>query len=275
MADSFGKVTLELSFDWNWVMRRISFLKKPLFFIMITWGLLTPLYAAEVENVTTNTAAPRDPYEKFNRAMFKFNDVLDKAILIPIATLYVKIVPKPVSKGLSNFYNNFETVSTVLNDVLQANFYQATSDFWRLIINSTVGVLGFFDVATNLGLEYNKEDFGLTLAHWGYKNSNYLVLPFLGPGTVRDQVGWMINYEYLSLYPYIDPTSARYEIYAGSVIVRRAELLRYQNVFEQAALDKYVFVRDAYLQRRNYQIERNKQLNDPYLEKDQPSNATE
>ncbi len=216
-----------------------------------------------------------DPYERFNRVMFRFNDTLDKVVLKPVATLYTKVVPNPVSKGLSNFYNNIDTVPTVLNDILQANFYQATSDFWRLAINSTAGVLGFFDVASHLGLEYNKEDFGLTLARWGYKNSNYLVLPFMGPGTVRDQAGWMINYQYLSIYPYVYPIRTRYQIYFAGVVVHRAELLHYENVMEEAAIDKYTFVRDAYLQRRNYQIQRNEELADPYLDKSNTNKAGE
>lgn len=210
---------------------------------------------------------PQDPYEGFNRAMFRFNDVLDRAILKPVATGYNAILPKPVVKGISNFFNNIDNIPTVLNDLLQGNLYQATSDAWRLVINSTVGILGFFDVASSIGLERNTEDFGLTLAQWGYKKSNYLVLPFFGPSTVRDGIGLPVNYYYLSIYPYIYPVSTRYEIYGLGVVSRRADLLHFQGVMEEAALDQYVFLRDAYLQRRNYLIERNKELGDPYLEK--------
>jgi phospholipid-binding lipoprotein MlaA len=188
-------------------------------------------------------------------------------VLRPIATLYIKIIPKPLSKGLSNFYNNIDTIPTVANDLLQANFYQGTSDAWRLTINSSIGLLGFFDFASDMGLEPNKEDFGLTLAQWGYRNSNYLVLPFLGPGTVRDQIGWPINYLFLTIYPYIYPVTQRNELYLTGLVVKRAELLRYQGVLEQASLDDYTFIRDAYMQRRTYQLERNAELNDPYLEK--------
>lgn len=215
----------------------------------------------------------KDPYEGFNRAMYHFNDILDHVILKPIATLYNKIVPKPLAKGISNFYSNIDTIPTVINDVLQANFYQATSDTWRLGINSTVGILGFFDVASNMGLEPNTEDFGLTLAQWGFTNSNYLVLPFFGPSTVRDAIGLPVDYYVFSIYPHINPTLTRYEIYGLGVVSRRANLLHYQNVIEQASVDKYVFLRDAYLQRRNYQIERNKQLGDPYLDKDTNANT--
>lgn len=216
---------------------------------------------------TVFTTSNKDPYETFNRPMFVFNDWLDKLILKPIAVFYTKITPKPLSKGLSNAYNNIDTVPTILNDVLQGNFYQAVNDSWRLGINTTIGLAGLFDVAAGMGLEpNNKQDFGLTLAQWGWVNSNYLVLPLLGPGTVRDQLSVYPNY-YLTVYPYIESDNAEYGLFAGSLIVRRAEILRYQNVFEQAALDKYTFVRDAYLQRRAYLIERNKQLGNPYLEK--------
>lgn len=214
-----------------------------------------------------------DPYQPFNRAMYRFNDVLDRVILKPVATVYNKIVPKPLAKGITNFFANVDTVPTVANDVLQANIYQATSDGWRLVINSTVGVLGFFDVASDMGLEPNKEDFGLTLARWGYTNSNYLVLPFFGPSTPRDAIGLPVDYYVFSIYPYITPLSARYEIYGLGVISRRADLLSFQNVMEEAAVDRYVFLRDAYLQRRAYLIQRNKELGDPYLEKNKQKTA--
>jgi len=210
-------------------------------------------------------SANKDPWETFNRPMFYFNDWLDTYFIKPLATLYMKITPKPLSKGISNIYNNIDMVPTVVNDVLQFNFYQAVSDTWRLAVNSTIGILGFFDVATEIGLETNREDFGLTLARWGWTQSNYLVLPFLGPGTVRDQIGWPITYEFMTIYPLIEPDSWRYGLYFGGLLVRRAELLRYENVINQAALDKYTFVRDAYFQRRAYQIERNRQLGNPYL----------
>lgn len=224
-----------------------------------------PLNANTAELVQANTTN-NDPYERFNRVMFQFNEVVDTLVLRPLATLYIKIIPKPLSKGLSNFYNNIDTIPTVANDLLQANFYQGTSDAWRLAINSSVGILGFFDWASDMGLEPNKEDFGLTLAQWGYRNSNYLVLPFLGPGTARDQVGWPINYLFLTIYPYIYPVTTRNELYFSGLVVKRAELLRYQGVLAQASLDDYTFIRDAYMQRRAYQLERNAELNNPYLE---------
>ncbi|MHB1948652.1 MAG: MlaA family lipoprotein [Gammaproteobacteria bacterium] len=228
--------------------------------VTLTLLLLTGFNSAFATN-------PKDPYEPFNRAIFNFNEVADRFILKPLATLYIKIVPKPLASGLSNVYSNLDNIPTVINDVLQGNFYQATSDLWRFGINSTIGVLGLFDVAQRMGLEPNYEDFGLTLARWGYKNSNYLVMPLLGPSTVRDTIAYPVNYYGMSIYPYIEPTSAQYGIYFGGVVVRRADIMRYEGVLQQMSFDKYAFMRDAYFQHRNYLIERNNQLGNPYLVK--------
>jgi len=233
---------------------------------VILFALITNAFA-QVDETPKPRVNPKDPYEKFNRVMYTFNDKLDTFILKPIATAYIKIVPKPLSKGISNAFYNIDTIPTVFNDVLQANFYQATSDAWRLGINSTVGILGLFDVAGDIGLEPNKEDFGLTLARWGYTNTNYLVLPFFGPSTPRDAIGLPVDYYLFSIYPHIYPTTQRYELYGLGVISRRASLLQYSDVMEQASIDKYVFLRDAYMQRRAYLIQRNKELGDPYLDK--------
>jgi phospholipid-binding lipoprotein MlaA len=238
--------------------RRIK--KTQLGMLFLVLGLASNAYPVTQLN-------PVDPYEPFNRVMYKFNDILDRAILKPIATVYSKIIPKPITKGISNMYTNIDTLPTVANDLLQFNFYQATSDAWRLVINTTIGILGFFDVATEIGLDPNKEDFGLTLAQWGYKKSNYLILPFFGPSTPRDAIGLPVDYYIFSIYPHIHPPLTRYEIYGLGVVSRRADLLSFQSVLQQAAVDKYVFMRDAYMQRRAYLIKRNTELGNPYLEK--------
>ena len=231
------------------------------------------IYAAEAKTTTattptTNTQltaandAPaesvKDPYEGFNRAMFTFNDKLDKYFMKPIATGYNTIMPKPLNQGVHNFFLNIGNFPNIANDLLQANFYQATNDTWRLIINSTIGVAGFFDMATRMGLQAYQNDFGLTLARWGYQNSNYLVLPFFGPNTVRDGIGIPVDYYAFSVYPHIHPAYwRRYGIYALGVVDRRAQLLQFQDVMDEAAVDRYVFVRDAYMQRRAYLIKEN------------------
>jgi phospholipid-binding lipoprotein MlaA len=223
--------------------------------------------AAIAANEPQRAYNPQDPYEKFNRVMFRFNDLIDKIILKPVAKLYNKIVPAPIVKGISHMFSNIDTLPTIANDILQFNLYQATSDSWRFALNSTVGIAGFFDVATEMGLESNYEDLGLTFARWGWKNSNYLVIPLLGPSSVRDGIAWPIDYQLFTIYPYIRDVRDRYILYGFSVVSKRAELLRFQSVMEQAAIDRYAFLRDAYTQRRAYLIDRNERLGDPYIEK--------
>lgn len=219
-----------------------------------------------------NASDPDDPLEPFNRVMFQFNEVLDRLILTPAATLYNLFMPKPLAKGVSNFFDNFYTPATIVNDFFQGNIYQFASDSWRFVINSTVGVLGFFDVASHIGLEPNYEDIGLTLAQWGYTKSVYLVIPVFGPSTIRDGVG-LLGYYYLTPYAYVDKVRTRYQIYGVDITSRRATLLHYQGLFDQAALDKYTFMKNAYLQRRSYQMERNHELGNPYLEKNEVEKA--
>lgn len=232
---------------------------------VLATAVILGLFASTSQAFAAN---PDDPYESFNRVMYKFNDTLDRFILKPIATVYNKITPKPLATGLSNFYNNVDMIPTIINDILQGNFKQTTNDVWRFAINTTIGVGGLVDVASRIGLDPNLEDFGLTLARWGYTKSNYLVLPFIGPSTIRDGMALPVNYYYMTPYPLIYPKRAQYAWYAGGVIVRRAELLRYESFMQQAAIDRYVFMRDAYLQHRNYLIERNRL---PYGEKDKPN----
>jgi phospholipid-binding lipoprotein MlaA len=209
------------------------------------------------------TVEAKDPLEKYNRIVYKINDRLDEYIAKPAAEFYNKIFPRPLNNMVNNFFMNFDTVTTVANDVLQANFYQATSDTWRLFMNTTVGIGGLFDPASSLGLKHNEEDFGLTMAKWGWTDSSYFVIPILGPSTVRDAGGRIVNYE-LSIFPYIKNVFARNALYIWRLLNQRAQLLRFQGVFDQAAIDPYVFSKNAYLQHRNYLIQRNVELNDPY-----------
>jgi phospholipid-binding lipoprotein MlaA len=246
-------------------------MKKIKYLMMALWllGMNNIALAEEMPLAADDTQAViiNDPYESFNRVVFNINDFIDRAALKPIATVYKTIVPKPISKAIVNFFANFYTIPTVINDVLQGNLYQATNDAWRFTINTTIGLLGFVDAATYMGLEPNTEDFGLTLARWGYKNSNYLVLPIFGASTVRDGIFGLPVYYFMTPYAYITPMDVNYSIYAVDLTSRRAEILNYQSVFDQVMLDKYSFVRNAYLQRRAYQIQRNTELGNPYLEK--------
>lgn len=198
-----------------------------------------------------------DPLEGFNRAIFTFNDTLDIYFLKPIATLYNKIMPKPLNQGVHNVFNNISNTYVIAEDLLQLHFYQMTSDLWRLGINTTIGIGGLFDVANRIGLPQYYNDFGMTLAYWGWKNSTYLVVPFYGPYTIRDAFSLPVDYFSFSVYPYIEPLYLRYEIYAVGVVDRRAQLLKVQEIMEEASFDKYLFVRNAYLQHRAYLIKEN------------------
>lgn len=202
-------------------------------------------------------APVNDPYEGFNRAMFTFNDKIDKFIMKPIARAYNAVMPRPLNQGIHNVFMNINNLPTIANDILQANFFQAANDSWRLVINTTIGVGGLFDIAERMKLKPYTNDFGLTLAKWGYANSNYLVLPFFGPNTLRDGLGLPVDYFAFSIYPYIQPTKTRYIVYGVGVVDKRAQLLQFQAVMDEASLDKYVFMRNAYLQRRAYQIDQN------------------
>ncbi|HTM63612.1 MAG TPA: VacJ family lipoprotein [Gammaproteobacteria bacterium] len=201
-----------------------------------------------------------DPFETFNRHTFAFNDFLDTNILQPVARFYNKIMPKPLNQGVHNFFLNLNTFSTIIDDFLQFNFYQMTNDSWRFAINSTIGVGGLFDMASRMGLKYYENDFGMTLATWGWKNSNYLVLPFYGSYTVRDGFSLPFDFFLFSAYQFIEPPRLRYGLYAVSVVDWRAQTMKYNELLETAALDKYVFVRNAYMQRRAYQLDENRHL---------------
>lgn len=233
---------------------------KKILILTTTFSLLLFSICSDAEHVSN-----KDPFSGFNRAMYTFNDGLDHLILKPLSEFYLDVTPKPIANGVNNFYNNLDNIPTVVNDLLQTNFYQAAGDTWRLLINTTVGVFGFIDVASYMGLPANSEDMGLTFAQWGWKKSTYLVLPFFGPSTVRDAVGKPINY-YFTIYPYIQNIRLRNVLYGLGVVNTRAQLLQLQGVIQQAALDQYVFERNAYLQRRAYLIKRNTELGDPYLE---------
>lgn len=219
-------------------------------------------------NTDTNTEQQdnqqqKDPYEKFNRAMFQFNEDLDYLILKPVAKTYNALMPSPANTAFDNIFNNLSEIPTVINDLLQFHFYQATSDSWRFVINSTAGVGGILDVAKKTGLNPHYEDVGLTLARWGWKDSNYLVIPFLNSSTIRDGIS-LVPYYYMTAYPYIKNWRWRYMILTWRAVDLRANLLRFEKTYEAAAIDRYVLMRSAYLQRRQHLIDQNKNIDDPY-----------
>jgi len=191
-----------------------------------------------------------DPWEGMNRSINAFNDELDIYVLKPVARGYRAITPEPIDKGISNFFSNLDDVTVFINDLLQLKVIQGTSDLARFTINSTVGLLGLFDVAKLIGLEKHHEDFGQTLGFWGAPEGPYLVLPFFGPSTLRDGPS-MIAVDWRTDPIYYEPDRAvKYGLYTIDVIDTRADLLHASNIVEKGSTDSYLFIREAYLQRR-------------------------
>ncbi len=195
------------------------------------------------------TGNPRDPLEPINRGIYYFNDAVDTTLLKPAAELYRGVLPQFMRTGVSNFFSNLNDVIIALNNLLQGKVPEAVSDVGRIVVNTTVGLLGVLDVATDVGLEKHNEDFGQTLGWWGIGDGPYLVIPLLGPSTLRDTVGLVGDYK-TNPITYVDPNRDRNALYALSFVNRRSELLDATQLLETAALDPYEFARDAYLQRR-------------------------
>lgn len=238
-------------------------------FRQISATLLIAIVLISRVSLADESATPKDPYQNYNRHAYKLNDTLDKVIFKPIATAYSSILPNPVRKSISNFFSNLAIIPTIANDLLQVKFEQATSDTWRLFFNTTLGIGGLFDVATKMGLPEHYEDLGLTLAHWGYTSSAYLVLPILGPSTVRDAITLPVHYNYLTIYPYIQDKTVSYGLVGLNFVSKRADLLDFDGTIQQASIDPYKFQRNAYLQRREYLMENNgHQENEPDTEDD-------
>jgi phospholipid-binding lipoprotein MlaA len=191
-----------------------------------------------------------DPWEGFNRKMFTFNDWFDGALLKPTAKVYDTVTPQFVRSGVGNFFSNLGELPTIGNDILQGKLGRAASATGRFLINSTLGLAGAIDVATEMGIEHHEEDFGQTLAVWGAPSGPYLVLPFLGPSTVRD-TGAMVGDWGTDVMSHIEDVETRNSLRALEIVDLRAGLLAAE---ELMIGDRYVFMRDAYLQSRDYEI---------------------
>jgi len=207
-------------------------------------GLLALEGCASVPNPN-----PLDPWEPMNRGTTQFNDGVDAMLLKPVATMYQRHVPPIMRTGVSNFFGNVSDVWSFVNSVLQLHLQDAADNFARVQTNTVWGIFGIFDVASDLNIERHREDFGQTLGRWGVGSGPYLVLPLLGPSTLRDTVALPVDWRG-DLVSLIDPTSARNATSALRAVHLRASLLRATNVLDEAALDKYSFTRDAHLQRR-------------------------
>lgn len=217
-------------------------------------ALSAVLLSMAVSACATAPANPQDPLEPLNRAIFGFNETVDKAVTKPVAKAYKAVVPDPIEMMVRNFFSNLGDVVTVVNDLLQFKLVQAISDTGRVVVNSTVGFLGVADVASAIGLAKHDEDFGQTLGYWGIGSGPYLVLPFLGPSTVRDTVGLAADTYSDPLFNQVDHPRTRNQLLLAKYISKRADLLETEKILEEAAIDRYSFVRDAYLQRRRNQI---------------------
>lgn len=192
---------------------------------------------------------PRDPWEKYNRNMFAFNDGFDAAITKPLAELYVKL-PEGIRTCLSNAFFNLRGPSTAINNFFQSKPVEALSDVGRFAVNTTIGIVGCFDVATGWGMEAHREDFGQTLGVWGFEPGPYLVMPIFGPSSVRDAIAIYGVEPFLDLNFYIDYPGIEYTVLGLRVVNERAELLPADRLVREAALDRYSFIRDGFLQRR-------------------------
>ena len=197
-----------------------------------------------------NAATEDDPWEGFNRVVFKFNDTLDTYALKPIAQGYQFITPQFLEDGIHNMYRNVGDVRNLANNVLQVKPHAAGVDTARLLMNTIIGVGGFFDVGTRMGLQRNDEDFGQTLGYWGLSSGPYLVLPLLGPSTVRDALGIYPD-SYAEPYRYMHDVSARNTVAGMKIIDARANLLSAEKLITGA---KYIFIRNAYLQSREFKV---------------------
>ncbi len=202
---------------------------------------------------TVSNPDARDPWESMNRSVYKFNDKLDNVVIQPAAKAYVAVLPSPVRTGIQNFLGNIGDVWSMANSALQLKGQATAETFMRITVNTLLGLGGVLDVATEMRLEKRKEDFGQTLGYWGVKSGPYVVLPIFGPSTLRDTLAMPLDMKGDAVQQFNDPAT-RNVLSVTRVMDVRAGLLQTVDVIKAAALDPYSFVRDAYLQKREYEI---------------------
>ena len=218
-----------------------------------------------------SSTSDKDPLEPMNRGIYKFNDVADKALFKPVASGYKAITPTPIRAGINNFFNNLSNVVTIVNQLLQFKFNKAAETTGRFVVNTTVGILGFIDVASRTGFNTYREDFGQTLGYWGMGNGPYLMLPLLGPSNLRDTAGLITDWLFFEPLGYVEDPQTRNILLGVKFIDRRADLLPGSDFLDEAALDPYAFMRDAYTQRRINQVsdgQITEQIDDSFEEAD-------
>ena len=198
---------------------------------------------------TAPASSARDPFEGFNRSVYQFNEKLDEAVVKPVAETYQKVTPQPVRTGVKNFFGNLSDVWSTLNNALQLKPVQTAESFMRVLVNSTIGLYGLLDIATEMRLERHSEDFGQTLGHWGVPSGPYLVLPVLGPSTLRDTASLPVDTQG-NLARRVDHVPTRNSLLVTNAVDKRARYLGAGERLDELALDKYIFVRDVFLQKR-------------------------
>lgn len=214
-------------------------------------GLLVALLLAGCASVAHPD--PRDPWESYNRAMTRFNDDVDDALLKPVAKAYKTVVPQTARTGVGNFFGNLGDAWSAVNSALQLRGQDAFDNFVRFSFNTVFGLGGVLDIAGEAGVPRHREDFGRTLGRWGMPAGPYLVLPLLGPSTVRDTAALPVDWQG-NLIRYVTPVDDRNALYGLQTVAARANLLRASSLLEQSALDPYAFMRDAYLQSRGVKL---------------------
>jgi phospholipid-binding lipoprotein MlaA len=210
---------------------------------------------------------PRDPWEGFNRVSYQVTDVVDRAVLKPTARGYRKVAPQFVETGVANFFSNLNGPTVIVNDLLQAKFKPALNDTGRFLLNSTLGLGGLLDPASAAGLDRNDEDFGQTLGKWGVPSGPYLWIPFLGPSSARDAPGQGVD-AFLDPVNYIERDKIRFGLTGLDVVDARSRQLDLEETLE-SAYDRYAFIRNAYLQQREYQV-KDGDIPPPAIEEDEP-----
>ncbi|MFM8760221.1 MAG: VacJ family lipoprotein [Polynucleobacter victoriensis] len=223
--------------------------------IKILMWVSVALVAGCATTQQTERVARIDPFESINRAVFTFNENADEYVIKPAAEAYQFVLPEFVRTGVTNFFSNIGDIFVAVNNLLQGKPGNAANDIGRFLVNSTIGILGLFDVATEAGLEKNKEDFGQTLGVWGVPSGPYVVLPLFGPSSIRDTAGLVVDIKTDFI---LNSNQLNHDQKVGSTVLRvvnqRANLLNASQLLEDAAFDKYSFLRDSYLQRRFNQV---------------------
>ncbi|MBT8535857.1 VacJ family lipoprotein [Polynucleobacter paneuropaeus] len=209
--------------------------------------------------------SPDDPWEPFNRSVFEFNEGLDKYVLKPVVSGYRFVLPEFIREGIYNFFSNYNDIYTALNNLLQGKPDYAFNDLMRVVVNTTMGLGGLIDLATPGGLEKHKEDFGQTFGVWGIPSGPYVVLPFFGPSSVRDTFGTVADLETDYLFKYIPDVGLRNSLTGLRVVNARNTYYEAGDLLDGAAIDKYSFLRDAYIQRRKYQINEGRDDEEPQM----------